>query len=133
MPPKHTLEPCPTLPAGPVPPLPQGLFELLHLLAAPLGARLAPHRTLARPRLATEGREAEQVTGCRFPFATSLAPFTCPTPALHEARLVRGQCELPPVEACPQGAHQLLGVGCVLAADEAIVPVPHEDDVSPCV
>src|SRR5262249_6166852 len=70
--------------------------------------------------------------GFRFPLATSLAPFTCPTPALNEARLVRVQCELKPVEAFPQVAQKLLGVVFVLEADDEIVPVPHDDDVSPC-
>src|SRR5262249_1401911 len=133
MPRKHTLEPCPKLPDGPVQPLPQGLFDLLQLPAEPLGDRLAPHRKLALPRLATDMREAEKVKGFRFPLATSLAPFTGPTPELNEARLVRVQCEVKPVEACPQVAQKLLGVVFVLEADDEIVTVPHDDDVSPCV
>src|SRR5215510_12334636 len=120
MPHKHTLEPCPKLPDGPVHPLPQGLFALLKLLAEPLGDRLAPHRTLARPRRATDGREAEKVKGFRFPLATSLAPFTCPTPELNAARRVRVQFELKPVEAFPQVAQKLLGVVFVLEADDEI-------------
>jgi hypothetical protein len=45
-----TLEPRPELSTGPVHPLPQGLLDLLHLRAEPLGAGLAPDRKLARPR-----------------------------------------------------------------------------------
>ena len=108
-------------------------LTLLQLLAEPLGDRLAPHRTLARPRLTTYRRKAEQVTGCRLPLATPLAPFACPTPARHEARLVRVQFEVKPVEAFPQVAPKLRGGVFVLEADDAIVTVPHDDDVSPCV
>src|SRR5262245_43020296 len=133
MPRQHTLEPCPKLPDGPVQPLPQGLFDLLQLPAEPLGDRLAPHRKLARPRLATDMREAEKVKGFRFPLATSLAPVTCPTPELNEARLVRVQFEVKPVEACPQVAQKLLGVVFVLEADDEIVTVSHEDDLAQCV
>ena len=37
------------------------------------------------------------------------------------------------MEAFPQVAQKLLGVVFVLEADHAIVTVPHDDDVSPCV
>jgi hypothetical protein len=87
----HTLEPCPELPHGPVHPLSQGLFDLLQRLAEPP----------ARPRLTAYGRQAETVEGRRFPLTTPLAPFACPTPKLHEARLVRVQCAVKPVEAFP--------------------------------
>jgi hypothetical protein len=131
MPRSPTLEPCSTLPEGPVHPLTQGLFALLPLRAEPLGDRLAPHRTLARPRLPTSMRQAEHVTGGRFPLAPSLAPCACPTPTRTAARLVRGQCEVNPVAACPQVAPKLRGGGFVRDADEAIVTVPHDADVSP--
>jgi len=129
---EYPLEPCPTLPDGPGHPCPQGRFELLPLLAEPLGDCLAPDRQLTRPRLAAYGRQAEQVAGLRLALTTSLASFACPTPALNAARLVRGQCEVKPVAAVPQGAQKLLGGGFVLAADEEIVPVAHDDDVAPC-
>src|SRR5262245_2452391 len=87
MPREHAFEPCPKPPDGPVHPLTQGLFDLLQLLAEPLGDRLAPHRKLARPRLTTDVRKAEKVEGFRFPLATPLAPFACPTPEFNEARL----------------------------------------------
>src|SRR5262244_2297290 len=80
MPREHTLEPCPKLPDGPVHPLPQGLFDLLQLLAEPFGDRCAPHRTLACPRLTIDMRKAEEIEGLRFPLTTPLAPFTGPTP-----------------------------------------------------
>jgi hypothetical protein len=38
-----------------------------------------------------------------------------------------------PVASLPQVAQKLLGVVFVLEADNAIVTVPHDDDVSPCV
>src|SRR5262245_32900135 len=57
----------------------------------------------------------------------------CPTPKRNEACLVRVQCEVKPVEACPQVAQKLLGVVFVLEADNAIVTVPHDDDITPCV
>src|SRR5262245_49543066 len=133
MPREHTLEPCPKLPDGPVHPLPQGLFDLLQLLAEPLGDRLAPDRKLARPRLTAYVRQAEKVEGLRFPLATPLAPFMCPTPKLNEACLVRVQFEVKPVEACPQVAQKLLGIVFVLEADNEIVTVPHDTDIAPCV
>src|SRR5262249_42605165 len=130
---EDTLEPCPKLPDGPVPPLPQGLFDLLQLLAEPFGDRLTPDRKLARPRLTAYVRQAEEVEGFRFSLATPLAPFVCPTPKLNEARLVRVQCEVKPVEAFPQVAQKLRGVVFVLEADHEVVTVPHDHDVSPCV
>ena len=132
MPREHTLEPCSKRPDGPGHPLPQGLFDLLQLLAEPLGDRLAPHRNLARPRLTTYGRQTENGTGCRFPLATSLAPFACPTPARKEACLVRMPCEVQSVAAFPQVAQTRRGVLFVLEADAAIGTVPPDDDVSPC-
>jgi hypothetical protein len=68
MPCEYTLEPCPKLPDGPVHPLPQGLFDLLQLLAEPFGNRLAPHRKLARPRLTTDVRKAEKSKVAGFPW-----------------------------------------------------------------
>jgi hypothetical protein len=127
-----TLEPCPKLPAGPVHPLPPGLFDLLPLLAKPCGDRLAPHRQLAWPRLPTSRRTAEAIEGFRFPLTTPLAPCTGPTPALNETRLGRVQCAVKPGEAVPQGAQKLLGVVFGLEANKAIVAVPHDNDISPC-
>src|SRR5207245_5173349 len=75
----------------------------------------------------------EEVEGLWFPLATPLAPFACPTPKLTEARLVRVQFEREPVESLPQVAQKRLGVVFVLEADNAIVTVPHDNDVSPCV
>src|SRR5262249_12592507 len=56
----------------------------------------------------------------------------CPTPARNEARLGRGPCALQPGAACPQVAHKRLGVGFVREAADAIVTVPHAEDVAPC-
>jgi hypothetical protein len=117
---EHTLAPGPELPDGPVPPLPQGLCDVLHLLAEPLGDRLAPDRQLARARLTASVRHAEKVAGLRFPLATPLAPCLCPTLTLTEARLVRVPCEGTPGAACPQVAQTLLGIVFVLAADTDI-------------
>jgi hypothetical protein len=101
-------------------PCTQGLFDLLQLLAEPLGDCLAPDRKLTRPRLTAYVRQAEKVEGLRFALTTSLASFACPTPELNEARLVRVQCEVKPVEAVPQVAQKLLGVVFVLEADDEI-------------
>ena len=92
-------------------------------------------RTVNLPRLvcAAHVRQAEEVEGLRFPLATPLAPFACPTPKLNEARLVRVQFEVEPVESFPQVAQKLLGVVFVLEADNEIVTVSHDNDVSPCV
>jgi hypothetical protein len=111
----------------------QELFDLLQLLAEPLGDCLAPDRKLTRPRLTAYVRQAEKVKGLRFALPTPLAPFACPAPKLDEARFVRVQFEVKPVEACPQVAQKLLGVVFVLEADDEIVTVPHDDDVTPCV
>jgi hypothetical protein len=78
-------------------------------------------------------RKAEEVEGLWFPLTTPLAPFACPTPKLNEARLVRVQFEVEPVESLPQVAPKLLGVVFVLEADNEIVTVSHDNDVSPCV
>jgi len=78
-------------------------------------------------------RKAEEVEGLWFPLATPLAPFACPAPKRNEARLVRVQFEVEPVESFPQGAHKLLGVVFVLEADNEIVTVSHDNDISPCV
>jgi hypothetical protein len=118
VPPEHTLPPRPKLSDGPVHPLPQGLFDLLQLRAEPLGDGLAPDRKLARPRLTTEVRQAAEVKGLRFALPPPLAPVACPTPTLNEARLVRVQCQVKPVEALPQVAQTLLGAVFVLEADE---------------
>src|SRR5262250_3698214 len=107
---EYTLEPCPKLPDGPVHPCTQGLFDLLQLLAEPLGDCLAPDRKLTRPRLAAYVRQAEKVEGLRFALTTPLAPFACPTPKLNEARLLRVQFKVEPVESLPQVASKLLGV-----------------------
>jgi hypothetical protein len=114
-----------------VPPLPQGLLDLLHLLAESLGARLAPARTLAWPRLARYGRPAENVAGLRVALATPLAPCAGPAPNRKAARLVRGQCQGDPVEAFPPVAPKLLGIVFVLQADTTIGTVPPDEDVSP--
>src|SRR4029079_1586732 len=119
---------CPTLPHGPVHPRTQGLCDLLPLRAEPFGDRRAPDCKLAGPRLTIYMRKAEAVKGLRFPLATPLAPFVCPTPNLNEARLVRVQCEMQSVEACPQVTQTLLGIVFVLEADEGIVTVPRDDD-----
>jgi hypothetical protein len=133
MPCESTLEPCPKWPDGPVHPLSQGLVDCLPLRAEPLGDCLAPDRKLSRPRLTADRRQAEAVEGLRFPLTPPLAPFVCPTPKRNEARLVRVQCAMQPVEAFPQVAQKLLGVLFVLEADHDIVTVPHDHDVAPCV
>jgi hypothetical protein len=133
MPREPAFEPWPTPPAGPGPPLPPALVARLHLRAEPLGDRLAPHRTRARPRLPPSVRHAEHVDGCRLPWATPLAPCTCPTPACKAARLVRGPCKVHPGDACPQGPQTRRGGGFVLDAAAALVPGPHADDLAPCV
>ena len=94
---------------------------------------MAPDRKLASLGCAAHVRKAEEVEGLWFPLATPLAPFACPTPKLNEARLIRMQFEVEPVESLPQVAQKLLGVVFVLEADNEIVTVPHDNDVSPCV
>jgi hypothetical protein len=78
-------------------------------------------------------RQAEDVEGLWFPLATPLALFACPPPKLNEARLIRVQFQMEPVESLPQVAQKLLGVVFVLEADNEIVTVSHDNDVSPCV
>jgi hypothetical protein len=77
-------------------------------------------------------RQAADVAGLGLPLATPLASCACPPPTLTEARLLRVQFQAAPLAALPQVAPALLGVVLVLEADHAIVTVPHEADLSPC-
>jgi hypothetical protein len=65
-------------------------------------------------------RQPEKVEGFRFSLTPPLAPFVCPPPKLNEARLVRVQFQVEPVEALPQVAQKLLGIVFVLEADEKV-------------
>lgn len=132
MPREHTLAPCPELPDRPVHPLAPERFELLQLPAESLGDRFAPHRKLARPRLPTDMRQAEDVKGLRFALSPPLAPVAGPPPTFQEAGPVRVQCAVEPVEALPQVASQLLGGVCVFEADREVITVAHDDDISSC-
>src|SRR5499427_5910206 len=126
-------EPGPERRDGPGHTLAPSLRDLLALLAEPCGAGTAPPRHLASGGWATHGRQAEEGDGLRLPLSTPLAPCACPTPTLHAARLRRGQCTVAPGASLPQVAAQLLGGVFVLEADHAIVTVPHDKDIAPCV
>src|SRR5918911_2174037 len=82
--------PGPRRPDGPGPPHTPALGGGRPLLAAPLGAGLAPDRPRPRPRRTAWGGQGEPVTGRRLARPTPLAPCAGPAPQRAEARVGRG-------------------------------------------
>ena len=128
VPKQHRSQPGPLAGDGETHALPQGLLHLLEFPAQPPGNGLSPHRKLALPRLAV--REAEKVKRLRFPLAPSLTSFCRKAAKLDEPGLLRVQFQVESVKPLPKLNAKPLGLVLVLKANDEVVAVAHDDDIT---